>query len=63
MLRDGETVGVVDMEPGAEERIVELMLGPSDERKDEPGRRLAATTAQTTESPPRRQPEARLNLA
>ena len=27
MLRDGETVGVVDMAPGAEERIVELMLG------------------------------------
>jgi ribose transport system ATP-binding protein len=29
VLRDGETVGVVDMGPGAEERIVELMLGPS----------------------------------
>jgi ribose transport system ATP-binding protein len=28
VLRDGETVGVVDIEPGAEERIVELMLGP-----------------------------------
>jgi ribose transport system ATP-binding protein len=27
VLRDGETVGVVDMAPGAEERIVELMLG------------------------------------
>jgi ribose transport system ATP-binding protein len=27
VLRDGETVGVVTMEPGAEERIVELMLG------------------------------------
>ncbi len=27
VLRDGETVGVVDMGPGAEERIVELMLG------------------------------------
>ena len=27
VLRDGETVGVVDMTPGAEDRIVELMLG------------------------------------
>jgi ribose transport system ATP-binding protein len=27
VLRDGETVGVVDMEAGAEEKIVELMLG------------------------------------
>ncbi len=29
VLRDGETVGVLDMGPGAEERIVDLMLGPS----------------------------------
>jgi ribose transport system ATP-binding protein len=28
ILRDGETVGVVEIEPGVEERIVELMLGP-----------------------------------
>ena len=28
VLRDGETVGVVDMGPGAEDRIVGLMLGP-----------------------------------
>ena len=28
VLRDGETVGVVDMASGAEDRIVELMLGP-----------------------------------
>lgn len=27
VLRDGATVGVVDIEPGSEERIVELMLG------------------------------------
>jgi ribose transport system ATP-binding protein len=27
VLREGETVGVVDVEPGSEERIVELMLG------------------------------------
>ncbi len=30
VLRDGQTVGVVDMAPGAEGRIVELMLGPQD---------------------------------
>ena len=29
VLRDGETVGVVNMAPGAEEHIVELMLGAS----------------------------------
>jgi ribose transport system ATP-binding protein len=33
VLRDGETVGVVDIAPGAEERIVELMLGARIERK------------------------------
>jgi ribose transport system ATP-binding protein len=32
VLRDGETVGVVDMAPGAEEKIVELMLGAAIER-------------------------------
>jgi ribose transport system ATP-binding protein len=32
VLRDGETVGVVDIEPGVEERIVELMLGARIER-------------------------------
>jgi ribose transport system ATP-binding protein len=29
VLRDGETVGVVDVAPGAEEQIVSLMLGPA----------------------------------
>ena len=33
VLRDGETVGVVDIAPGAEERIVELMLGAKIERR------------------------------
>jgi ribose transport system ATP-binding protein len=28
VLRDGQTVGVLDIAPGVEERIVELMLGP-----------------------------------
>ncbi|MBZ9938706.1 sugar ABC transporter ATP-binding protein [Mesorhizobium sp. BR1-1-16] len=32
ILRDGETVGVVDIEPGIEERIVELMLGAKVEK-------------------------------
>ena len=32
VLRDGETVGVVTMGPGAEERIVELMLGSAIEK-------------------------------
>jgi ribose transport system ATP-binding protein len=30
VLRDGETVGVVDIAPGAQERIVSLMLGPQE---------------------------------
>jgi ribose transport system ATP-binding protein len=34
VLRDGETVGVVDMGPGAEEQIVELMLGPASDQDD-----------------------------
>jgi ribose transport system ATP-binding protein len=32
VLRDGETVGVVDIGPGVEERIVELMLGTKIEK-------------------------------
>ena len=31
VLREGETVGVVDVEPGSEERIVRLMLGDIEE--------------------------------
>ncbi|HEV7255787.1 MAG TPA: sugar ABC transporter ATP-binding protein [Mesorhizobium sp.] len=33
VLRDGETVGVVDIAPGVEERIVELMLGAKVEKR------------------------------
>lgn len=33
VLRDGQTVGVVDIVPGVEEQIVELMLGAKIERK------------------------------
>ncbi len=40
VLREGETVGVVDVTEGSEERIVELMLG---EIADEPGRTPAAS--------------------
>jgi ribose transport system ATP-binding protein len=36
VLRDGETVGVVDIKPGAEERIVELMLGPMAQEEPAP---------------------------
>jgi ribose transport system ATP-binding protein len=34
VLRDGSTVGVVDVAPGAEDRIVDLMLGPTREGAD-----------------------------
>lgn len=40
VLRDGATVGVVDIVPGIEEKIVELMLGARVERK-----RLAAASS------------------
>ena len=36
VLREGETVGVVDVEPGSEERIVRLMLGDIDGGCDRP---------------------------
>jgi ribose transport system ATP-binding protein len=45
VLRDGETVGVVDIAPGAEERIVELMLGARIERRG------AASVAARSERP------------
>ena len=37
VLRDGETVGTVDMAAGAEDRIVELMLGPAGATSHPPG--------------------------
>lgn len=51
VLRDGETVGVVDIEDGVEERIVELMLGAAVDKPhttgrtpdDEPGHDAQAT--------------------
>ncbi|MEA2026450.1 MAG: sugar ABC transporter ATP-binding protein, partial [Chloroflexota bacterium] len=42
VLRDGETVGVVDMGLGAEEQIVELMLGPSSEDEQDIHTRVAS---------------------
>jgi ribose transport system ATP-binding protein len=49
VLRDGDTVGVVDIAPGAEEKIVELMLGSKIEKK----RAAVAAGAKTIESKPR----------
>lgn len=49
VLRDGETVGVVDIEPGVEERIVELMLGA----KIEKARAAGHGAAKAAEGTPR----------
>jgi ribose transport system ATP-binding protein len=49
VLRDGETVGTVDMAAGAEDRIVDLMLGPGGGAVDTPrGARSASTRAHET---------------
>ncbi len=40
VLRDGETVGVVDISPGAEDRIVALMLGPQEPSAERPKARI-----------------------
>ena len=46
VLRDGETVGVVEqMGPGAEERIVELMLGPTSEAKTAVHERVVSSSS------------------
>ncbi len=42
VLRDGETVGVVDMAPGAEEQIVDLMLGAMERARGRRGGGRAA---------------------
>ncbi|MER8435316.1 sugar ABC transporter ATP-binding protein [Mesorhizobium sp. M1312] len=46
VLRDGETVGVVDIKPGVEERIVEMMLGARIEKT-----RVAARQTSQAASP------------
>jgi ribose transport system ATP-binding protein len=53
VLRDGETVGVVTMEPGAEERIVALMLGSSDEEREDVAAPERARTARSADEEPR----------
>lgn len=53
VLRDGETVGVVDMGPGAEERIVDLMLGPSTEDEQDIHTRVGTTSTFEPTSVPR----------
>ncbi|MGE0004205.1 MAG: sugar ABC transporter ATP-binding protein [Parvibaculaceae bacterium] len=55
VLRDGETVGVVDIAPGSEERIVELMLGARIERT-----RAAAHRASPAPGPVQAQPRLRV---
>src|SRR6185312_6564572 len=53
VLRDGETVGVVDMAPGAEERIVELMLGARiDKREDWQDRSRQSAASVATKAAP-----------
>jgi ribose transport system ATP-binding protein len=44
VLRDGETVGVVEMGDGAEEEIVTLMLGPAEEGQQDIHERATSTT-------------------
>jgi ribose transport system ATP-binding protein len=53
VLRDGETVGVVDMAQGAEERIVELMLGAPVEKTRTRVQRGTAAAASVTAAAPR----------
>jgi ribose transport system ATP-binding protein len=50
VLRDGETVGTVDVAPGAEERIVRLMLGPAG-TVARPASDALAVTARTETTP------------
>ena len=53
VLRDGETVGVVDIAPGAEERIVELMLGAAAISRAPPFAARSASRAALRDGPPR----------
>ena len=52
VLRDGETVGVVDMGQGAEEQIVELMLGPSTVDEQDIHSRVVSTSTFESEGVP-----------
>jgi ribose transport system ATP-binding protein len=51
VLREGETVGVVDVTPGSEERIVELMLGEIVEDIPAAAQRTAGATDRATTTP------------
>jgi len=53
VLRNGETVGVVNVAPGSENRIVELMLGESAAELEKRVAATAATSASTAEVTPR----------
>jgi ribose transport system ATP-binding protein len=53
VLRNGETVGVVDVTAGSEERIVELMLGETVALLEKRGAEQAATSAARVQGPPR----------
>ena len=53
VLREGATVGVVDVEPGSEERIVELMLGQIVEGMPDRSRWGARAAARAADASPR----------
>ena len=53
VLRNGETVGVVDVAPGSENRIVELMLGESAAELEKRMAATAAPSASTAQVTPR----------
>ena len=53
VLRNGETVGVVDVTPGSENRIVELMLGESAAELEKRAAATAATGPVSAERTPR----------
>jgi len=65
VLRDGETVGVVEVGPGAEEEIVTLMLGPAEEGGEGIHARVtrsAATIASTPDTTPEAATAPRLRI-
>ncbi|TIV58197.1 MAG: sugar ABC transporter ATP-binding protein, partial [Mesorhizobium sp.] len=53
VLRDGATVGVVDIEPGIEEKIVEMMLGARIEKTSVAAARMASEASSVQHSHPR----------
>ena len=51
VLRDGSTVGVVDIEPGVEEKIVEMMLGARIEKTRVAARAASQVSAAKSSRP------------